>query len=146
MAFSLLDDDGDEEPIVEINMVPLIDVMLVLMVVFMVTAPLLTHAVRLDLPRASSTAAERDSRALDVAIDADGVVRLDGEPVDDDALPARFAEVARRDANAELRVRADRRTPYETIARVLSDASRNGLGRVGFVTDPRVEDVATQPR
>ncbi len=146
MAFSLLDDDGDEEPIVEINMVPLIDVMLVLMVVFMVTAPLLTHAVKLDLPRASSTATERDSRALDVAIDADGIVRLDGQPIDEAELPARFAEVARRDAKTELRVRADRRTPYETIARVLSDASRNGLARIGFVTDPRADEDAGPPR
>jgi biopolymer transport protein ExbD len=142
MAFSLLDDEGDEEPIVEINMVPLIDVMLVLMVVFMVTAPLLTHAVKLDLPRASSTATERDAPALDVAIDIDGMVRLDGLPIDEAALPARFAEVARRDPKTELRVRADRRTPYETIARVLSDASRNGLARIGFVTDPRSADEA----
>ena len=137
MAFSLLDDEGDEEPIVEINMVPLIDVMLVLMVVFMVTAPLLTHAVKLDLPRAASTATARDAPALDVAIDIDGRVRLDDLPIDEAALALRFAEVARRDPKTELRVRADRRTPYETIARVLSAASRNGLARIGFVTDPR---------
>ncbi|MCD6681375.1 MAG: biopolymer transporter ExbD [Burkholderiaceae bacterium] len=137
MAFSLLDDEGDEEPIVEINMVPLIDVMLVLMVVFMVTAPLLTHAVKLDLPRAASTATARDAPALDVAIDIDGRVRLDGVPIDEAALRLRFAETAQRDPKTELRVRADRRTPYETIARVLSYASRNGLARIGFVTDPR---------
>ncbi|MDT3678096.1 MAG: biopolymer transporter ExbD [Burkholderiaceae bacterium] len=142
MAFSLLDDEGNEEPIVEINMVPLIDVMLVLMVVFMVTAPLLTHAVKLDLPRASSTVTERDAPALDVAIDVGGLVRVDGVPIDAAALPARFAEVARHDPKTELRVRADRRTPYETIARVLSDASRNGLARIGFVTDPRSADEA----
>lgn len=137
MAFPLLGDDGDEEPIVEINMVPLIDVMLVLMVVFMVTAPLLTHAVKLDLPRASSAALERDAPALEIAIDADGGTSLDGRSVDPDELPDRFAEVARREPKTELRIRADRRTPYETIARVMSDASRNGLARIGFVTDPR---------
>ncbi len=137
MAFSLLDDEGDEEPIVEINMVPLIDVMLVLMVVFMVTAPLLTHAVKLDLPRAASAALEHDTPALEIAIDADGRTSLDGRPVDSDELPARFAEAARREPKTELRIRADRRTAYETIARVMSDASRKGLARIGFVTDPR---------
>ncbi len=138
MAVSLHDDDGDDE-IVEINMVPLIDVMLVLLIVFMVTAPLLTHAVKLELPRAASTAIDAEKASLRIEIDAEGLAHLDGEPVEADALPARFAEVARRAPETELLIRADRRTSYETIARVMSQASRNGLARIGFVTDPRDE-------
>ncbi len=140
MAFSLLDGDGDEEPIVEINMVPLIDVMLVLMIVFMVTAPLLTHAVKLELPRAASTALDVEHEALRVEIDAAGTTWLDGEALDAVALAARFEQVARRAPGTELLLRADRSTPYETIARVMSQASRNGIARIGFVTDPRGPD------
>ncbi|HEY0879358.1 MAG TPA: biopolymer transporter ExbD [Zeimonas sp.] len=136
MAFSLHDEDGDDE-IVDINMVPLIDVMLVLMIVFMVTAPLLTHAVKLELPRAASSAIDAGKTALHIEIDAEGRVHLDGAAIDEGALPARFAEAARRSPDTELRIRADRRTPYGTIARVMSQASRNGLARIGFVTDPR---------
>ena len=118
-------------------MVPLIDVMLVLLIVFMVTAPLLTHAVKLELPRAASTAIDSEKVSLRIEIDAEGRAHLDGEFVEEDALPARFAEVAGRAPDTELLIRADRSTPYGTIARVMSQASRNGLGRIGFVTDPR---------
>lgn len=136
MGFSLYDDDGEDE-ITDINMIPLIDVMLVLMIVFMITAPLLTHAVKLELPRAASSAIDVERKTLRIEIDAQGTVHLDGELVGLDRLPARFAAVAERAADTELLIRADRRTPYETIARVMSQASRNGLARIGFVTDPR---------
>jgi len=139
----LRDDDADDE-IVEINMVPLIDVMLVLLIVFMVTAPLLTHAVKLELPRASSSAIDADRPSLGVEIDAEGRVHLDGEEIDGAALPVRFAEVAHRAPDTELLIRADRSVPYGTIARVMSQASRSGLARIGFVTDPR--ETAASPQ
>ncbi|HEY0876982.1 MAG TPA: biopolymer transporter ExbD [Zeimonas sp.] len=143
MAFSLHDDDGDDE-IVDINMVPLIDVMLVLMIVFMVTAPLLTHAVKLELPRAASSAVDAEKASLRIEIDAEGRIHLDDAAIDEDALPARFAAAANRAPDTELRIRADRRTPYGTIARVMSLASRNGLARIGFVTDPRKDTSRSQ--
>lgn len=136
MSFSLLDDDGDEE-ITEINMIPLIDVMLVLMIVFMVTAPLLTHAVKLELPRAASAAIDPGQEPLRIAIDAQERVWLDQQEIDPQSLPVRFSEVAGRAPDTEVLIRADRSVPYGTIAVVMSQASRSGLARIGFVTDPR---------
>lgn len=136
MAFSLLDDDGDDE-ITEINMIPLIDVMLVLMIVFMVTAPLLTHAVKLELPRAASAAIDPGQEPLRIEIDAQERVYLDQREIDPQSLPVRFSEVAGRAPDTEVLIRADRSVPYGMIAVVMSQASRSGLARIGFVTDPR---------
>lgn len=141
MAFASLDSNGDDaEPLAEINMVPLIDVMLVLLIIFMVTAPLLTHAVKVDLPKAASTASEPRPEAIELSIDRDGQVFWNGQSVDTDMLETRLGEAAltvQSAANApELRLRADRQTPYEKVAQVMSAASRHGLTRLGFVTDP----------
>ena len=140
MAFASMD-GGEDEPLAEINMVPLIDVMLVLLIIFMVTAPLLTHAVKVDLPKTSSTASEPRPEAIELSIDRDGQVFWNGQVVDATDLEARLSETAANIApetgNApELRLRADRQTPYEKVAQVMSAASRHGLTRLGFVTDP----------
>ena len=142
MAFASLDSNGDDaEPLAEINMVPLIDVMLVLLIIFMVTAPLLTHAVKVDLPKAASTASEPRPEAIELSIDRDGQVFWNGKPVDATDLEARLGETAANTVSSagntpELRLRADRQTPYEKVAQVMSTASRHGLTRLGFVTDP----------
>ncbi len=137
MAFGSLDTTADDnEPLAEINMVPLIDVMLVLLVIFIVTAPLLTHAVKVDLPRASSTVNVTKPENVQLAIDAQGRVYWNGEPVDDSALNERFADAAARQPQPELHIRAERTTPYEKVAQVMSEAARRGLTRIGFVTDP----------
>ncbi len=136
MSFSTAGGDDDEDPIAEINMVPLIDVMLVLLVIFMVTAPLLTHSVRLELPRAASSPTTTIEEPLRLEIDAEGNVAWNGERVDDEGLRARMAEAGQRTPQAELLIRADRRTSYEVLARVMSQAARNGLPRIGFITDP----------
>ncbi|MFT3848142.1 MAG: biopolymer transporter ExbD [Propionivibrio sp.] len=141
MAFASLDaGDDDAEPLAEINMVPLIDVMLVLLIIFMVTAPLLTHAVKVDLPKAALTASEPRPEAIELSIDRDGQVFWNGQTVDADALETRLGETAATAQSAasppELRLRADRQTPYEKVAQVMSAASRHGLTRLGFVTDP----------
>jgi len=122
-------------------MVPLIDVMLVLLIIFMVTAPLLTHAVKVDLPKAASTASEPRPKAIELSIDRDGQVFWNGKPVDATDLEAQLGETAANTAPAagntpELHLRADRQTPYEKVAQVMSAASRHGLTRLGFVTDP----------
>jgi biopolymer transport protein ExbD len=123
-------------------MVPLIDVMLVLLIIFMVTAPLLTHAVKVDLPKASSTASEPRPEAIELSIDRDGQVFWNGQAIEATDLETRLAEAganASQDAGPELRLRADRQTPYEKVAQVMSAASRHGLTRLGFVTDPSSE-------
>lgn len=136
MAMGSLGPAGGRRPMHEINVIPLVDVMLVLLVIFMVTAPLLTHSVRLELPRAASSPTTTIEEPLRLEIDAEGNVAWNGERVDDEGLRARMAEAGQRTPQAELLIRADRRTSYEVLARVMSQAARNGLPRIGFITDP----------
>ncbi|WP_263772624.1 ExbD/TolR family protein [Propionivibrio soli] len=139
MAFASMDNGNDDTPLAEINMVPLIDVMLVLLIIFMVTAPLLTHAVKVDLPKATSTPNRTPPEAIQLSIDASQQVFWNGERVDAGQLQERFRTAAsqtRASEPPELHIRAERNTPYERIAQVMSDAARQGLTRIGFVTDP----------
>ena len=142
MAFASMDGGDDNEPLTEINMVPLIDVMLVLLIIFMVTAPLLTHAVKIDLPKAASTASAPQPESIELSIDQQGQVFWNGEAIDAERLETRLAEASASgdSTSPELRLRADRLTPYEKVALVMSAASRHGLTRLGFVTDPSMSD------
>lgn len=135
MAFASLDSD-DDAPLAEINMIPLIDVMLVLLVIFMVTAPLLTHAVKVDLPKAASAPNQTKADNIQLAIDASGQVLWNGEAVDEAGLAERLAAAAAQSPQPEMHLRADRSTPYERVAQTLSAAARAGLSRIGFITDP----------
>ncbi|MDW8319556.1 MAG: biopolymer transporter ExbD, partial [Anaerolineae bacterium] len=114
-----------------------IDVMLVLLVIFIITAPLLTHAVKIDLPRAASevNTARRDH--VHLSIDAAGTVYWNGEVLAEGGWRTRMAEAARREPQPELHIRADGAIAYQRVATVMSDAARAGLTRLGFVTDPR---------
>ncbi|MCC6202432.1 MAG: biopolymer transporter ExbD [Gammaproteobacteria bacterium] len=136
MAFASLDGGDDNEPLAEINMVPLIDVMLVLLIIFIVTAPLLTHAVKVELPKASSTPNLTQPDNVQLAIDADSRVFWNGEVVDSPQLSARIQAAAAIVPQPELHIRAERTTPYEKVAQVMSEAARLGLAKIGFVTDP----------
>ena len=117
-------------------MIPLIDVMLVLLVIFIITAPLLTHAVKLDLPKASSqpNLTKPDHIALSIA--ADGALFWNGEPVDRRALRERLAVASRQRPQPEVHLRADRAAHYQPIAEVMADAANAGMARIGFVSDP----------
>ena len=143
MAFASFDRQRGAAPMAEINMVPLIDVMLVLLVIFIVTAPLLSHAVKLDLPQASSSANALKPNKIDFAIDAAGQRFYNGEPVSREQAAQRFAQaVASSTAAAtavappELQLRADQSVAYRAVAQTLADAGSAGLSRVGFVTEP----------
>jgi biopolymer transport protein ExbD len=136
MAFASLDGADDNEPLAEINMVPLIDVMLVLLIIFMVTAPLLTHAVKVDLPKASSTANLTKPDNVQLAIDAGSQVFWNGEAVNGEQFAERLKAAAAQQPQPELHIRAERTTPYEKVAQVMSEAAKQGLVRIGFVTDP----------
>ncbi len=136
MAFASMDSGDSGAPMAEINMVPLIDVMLVLLIIFIVTAPLLTHAVKIDLPRAASTANESKRDSIQIAIDADSQVYWNGELVTPEVLRRRLDDAAKIEPQPELHIRAERTTAYEKIAQVMSAAARHGLVRIGFVTDP----------
>jgi len=137
MAFGALNRDHGTAPLAEINMIPLIDVMLVLLVIFIVTAPLLTHAVRVELPKAASRPAAARPDAVQLAVRADGEVAWNGERIDASRLDARLAAVATQTPQPELRLAADRTVQYQRVADVMAAAARAGVTRLAFVTDPR---------
>ncbi|KAB2921062.1 MAG: biopolymer transporter ExbD [Dechloromonas sp.] len=136
MAMGSFNGTGSQMPTAEINMTPLVDVMLVLLIIFMITAPLMTHSVKVDLPRASSTPTPEKPMTLQVAINADNVIHVGNEAVAAGDLEARFRTAVAEDANVELHLRADRATRYETVAETMSAARRAGLAKIGFVTQP----------
>jgi biopolymer transport protein ExbD len=136
MAFGGFSEGDASRPMAEINMIPLIDVMLVLLVIFIVTAPLLTHAIRVNLPQASATVNLEKPETITLSIDGSGVTYWDQTPVERDALVARLADAARRDPQPQLQLRAERTTQYQEVAAVLAAAQGAGITRMSFVTEP----------
>jgi biopolymer transport protein ExbD len=136
MAFGGFNKGGDSTPMAEINMVPLIDVMLVLLVIFIITAPLLTHAVKIDLPRASSHPNQTKPQNIQLGIRADGEIFWNGETVSRSELETRMQAAAAIEPQPEMHIRADRSTEYQRVAMVMSAAARAGLVKIGFVTEP----------
>jgi biopolymer transport protein ExbD len=136
MAFASFDSKHASAPMAEINMVPLIDVMLVLLVIFIVTAPLLTQAVKLRLPQASSSPNDPRPEKIEFAIDAAGSLYWNGESVIRAEASQRFAAAAARQPQPELHLRADQGVAYRFVAQTLADASKAGLHKVGFVSEP----------
>jgi biopolymer transport protein ExbD len=125
-----------QPPISDINVVPLVDVMLVLLVIFIITTPLLTNAVKIDLPKAASHPNLTKPEHIELGIRADGQLFWNGEPVKMDALPARFAAEAGKVPQPELHIRADRKAYYDAVAQAMAAAAHAGIRRIGFVTDP----------
>jgi len=120
----------------DINVVPLVDVMLVLLVIFIITAPLLTHSVKIDLPKASSTPNQTRPEHIELALKQDGQLFWNGEVVAPQDMEARFLAASQITPQPELHIRADRLVSYEKVAQVMSGAARAGLVRIGFVTEP----------
>jgi biopolymer transport protein ExbD len=136
MAFGGFHRSGADAPMAEINMIPLIDVMLVLLVIFIITAPLLTHSVKIDLPKATSTPNLTRPDNIQLGIKADGTVYWNGEPVDAPALLQRMAAAGKLQPQPEVHIRADATAQYQLVAKVMAAAARAGLTRIGFVSDP----------
>ena len=136
MAFASFDRKTSSQPMAEINMVPLIDVVLVLLVIFIVTAPLLTNVVKLDLPKASSAADIVKPEKIEFAIDGAGLLFWKGERITREDAIARFAEEGRKRPQPEVYLRADQNVPYRYVAETLADASKGGLSKVAFVSEP----------
>jgi len=125
----------------EINMIPLIDVMLVLLVIFILTAPLLTHAVKLDLPQASSQEAKVEAKRIDISITSDQSVYWDGEKLGGaEQLEQRMQAAAKGVADVasmpEIQLRADKTVPYEAVAKTMAAAAKAGLTKIAFVSQP----------
>ncbi len=136
MAMGSFNAQNHQAPTAEINMTPLVDVMLVLLIIFIITAPLMTHSVKVELPRASSTPTPEKPMTLQVAINADNAVFVGSEAVDRSALEQKFREAVAQDANVEMHLKADKATRYESVAETMSAARRAGLTKIGFVTQP----------
>ena len=135
MAFASFDSKRAGAPMSDINMVPLIDVMLVLLVIFIVTAPLLTQAVKLELPKASSQVNDLRPDKIDFAIDASGSLFWNGEGVTRSEVQQRFAAEATKPVPPEVHLRADQGVAYRFVAQTLADASKAGLNKIGFVSE-----------
>ncbi|AMO97324.1 biopolymer transport ExbD/TolR family protein [Collimonas fungivorans] len=131
---SLSDSDDDFNP--EINTTPLVDVMLVLLIIFIMTIPVMNHAVKIDLPRATNQPDQTKPENINLSIDADGKLFWNEEVVDRNELNARIAVAAQKQPQPELHLRAARTVQYEKVAQVMAAAQSGGLGKIGFVTDP----------
>jgi biopolymer transport protein ExbD len=140
MAFGSMNSSGQQAPMSEINVVPLVDVMLVLLIIFIITAPLLTHSVKIDLPKAESTPNITQPEHIELAIQDDGTLFWNGELVLLDQLSVRFSATVAQDPKTELHIRADKLAHYEHVARVMSKAANAGIARIGFITDPSVRE------
>lgn len=135
MAFANFEsDEGDV--LSEINMVPLIDVMLVLLIVFIVTLPVVRHAVSVDLPQASSQPSRDKPETVQLSIDAQGIYHWNQEALDDVALQARLEAAAHQQPQPELHLRGDKAVRYERVAQAMAAAQRAGMRKIGFVTQP----------
>ena len=136
MAFASFDSKSASAPMADINMVPLIDVMLVLLVIFIITAPLLTNAVKLELPRASAPPNAAKADKVEFAIDAEGTLYWNGERLSRADAAQRFVLASRMQPQPELHLRADQNVAYRFVAQTLADASGAGLTKVGFISEP----------
>ena len=135
MAFGRLERSSGAQPMSDINMTPLIDVMLVLLVIFMITAPLMTTSLKLDLPKTEGAKPTDAPQFVAVAVDAQGRLFWGDEPVDAKAIKARIREAAQRNPTTEVQLRADQGVPYGRVAELIGLVQDGGLTRIGFVTE-----------
>jgi biopolymer transport protein ExbD len=140
MAFSGLGGSGSgaphSAPMAEINMIPLVDVMLVLLIIFMITAPLIAHKIKIDLPQASTVLLEEKPDTIVIALMADGRMFLNDAPVDRTVLLERLSSEAQRKPQPELHLHVDRTLQFQALATVMADAQNAGMVKVGIATDP----------
>ena len=129
--------DEHEEVMSEINMIPFIDVMLVLLIVFIITVPVMKHAVNVELPRASNEKELIQPQTLRLSVKADGSYWLDDKPLSDEQLAARLQAAGQENPQPELHIRGDRDVRYERVAQAMAAAQQAGLKKIGFITEPQ---------
>ncbi len=135
MAFGTQDDT--DEVMNEINMTPLVDVMLVLLIIFIVTIPVMKHAVQVELPQASNQRQLDKPQTVQLSVDAQGQYHWNESRIGDEELRTRLAAEAGREPQPELHIRGDRNVRYERVAQAMAAAQQAGLRKIGFITDPR---------
>jgi len=130
-------DPDDEKPMSEINTTPLVDVMLVLLILFLITIPVITQSVKVDLPQAANIPTQTKPENINIAVDAEGNIFWNTAQLpSQDALLERIKQIAVLDPQPEVHVRGDRNTAYEHIGRVIVTCQRGGIQKVGFITEP----------
>jgi biopolymer transport protein ExbD len=134
MAFGTQDDT--DEVMNEINMTPLVDVMLVLLIIFIITVPVMKHSVNIDLPRASNEAQLIKPETLRLSVDASGGYFLNETPVSDEALTVQLKAAAAQNPQPDLHIRGDKAVRYERVAQAMAAAQRAGVRKIGFITEP----------
>jgi biopolymer transport protein ExbD len=134
MAFGTQDDT--DEVMNEINMTPFVDVMLVLLIIFIITVPVMQHAVNVDLPRATNQPETIKPETVRLSVDASGAYFWNAEQVSDDALQTRLTTAAAQLPQPELHIRGDKAVRYERVAKAMAAAQRAGVHKIGFITDP----------
>nr|WP_315427916.1 biopolymer transporter ExbD [uncultured Albidiferax sp.] len=136
MAFGRLERTKGPEPMSDINMTPLVDVMLVLVVIFILTAPLLATSIQLDLPKTDAAKPQTAPQFVSLVVDKAGNAFLDNQPVGSSELAAQLATIAEHDPDTEVQLRADTTVPYGRVVEVIGVAQKAGLSRIGFVAEP----------
>jgi len=134
MAFGTQDDT--DEVMNEINMTPLVDVMLVLLIIFIITVPVMKHSVNIDLPRASNEQQLIKPETLRLSVDAAGGYYLDDAKIPDNALAPRLKLAAAQNPQPDLHIRGDKAVRYERVAQAMAAAQQAGLRKIGFITEP----------
>ena len=128
---------SDDTPMSDINTTPLVDVMLVLLIIFIITIPVINHSVKLDLPKATTQPNDAKPETVNLTIDAQGKVFWNNEAIAEDTLQQRIALAAQKTPQPELHLRAERTTQYEKVAQVMAAAQNGGLTKIGFITEPK---------
>ncbi len=136
MAFGRLERSQGAAPISDINMTPLVDVMLVLVVIFIITAPLLASSIRLDLPKTDAAKPGAPPQFVSLVIDKAGQAYVDDKPVTPTQLSEQLIRRAEQDPDTEVQLRADETVPYGKVVAVMGVAQKAGLNRIGFVAEP----------
>ena len=134
MAFGTQDDT--DEVMNEINMTPLVDVMLVLLIIFIITVPVMQHSVNIDLPRASSEIEVTKPETIRLSVDAEGRYFVNDASISDEELARRLKSAAAINPQPELHIRGDKSVRYERVAQALAAAQQAGLRKIGFITEP----------
>jgi len=131
---------GENDPMVEMNTTPLIDVMLVLLIMIIVTLPIMTHAVKLDMPRPDSTPPDVQPELIEIVIDYDGTILWNGTPVPSLATLERYFRVeAQKVPQPQVAIRPDSRAKYDYVAQVLASAQRNRIEKMGLIGNEQFE-------
>lgn len=146
MSFGSFNDNKQPAPMADINVTPMVDVMLVLLVIFILAAPLFTQSIKLDLPSAPATPTPAEAVTITVSVDADGKIFWNKTPVTQNELNQRLIVAGKQQPQPQLQLRADKNTRYETIAAIMGAAQANGVSKLGFVTElPSSPDSAAPP-